>query len=125
MATEPRVSFAIFNGLVPRGGPRALRIALDFTALASQPIDLQEELLMAQLEFVQTLYIDNQANANALICVVGATQQIIKVKGNTEGYYSVLAPETAGFTFSTTLGAVIVPIHFINVPMAVAQWATV
>lgn len=123
--SEPRVGFSTFNGLVPHRSPRVLRVSLDFSVtIASIMLDLQEEMLTAQLEFVQTLYLDNAANANGLTVVVGATQQIIKIKANTQGYFPVLAPETAGFQFLTTAAAISVPVHFINVPMPAYSWLT-
>lgn len=129
MAPTPRVSFAVFNGLIPAEftSPRAMRIQIDFTTLAQQSFDLQEEFLMAQMPMVQTLYIDNTgANAALLTVSVQGTQQVIKAKANTQGYYPVLAPESCGFMFSIPAPAANqVNVHFINVPMPAVQWASV
>jgi hypothetical protein len=129
MANAPRVSFAIFNGIVPSNftQPRAMRINIDFTTLATQAFDLQEEFLMAQMPYVQILYVDNtNANAALLTITVQGTQQVIKVKANEQGYFPVLAPESAGFTFSIPAPAAnSVNVHFINAPMPAATWLTV
>jgi hypothetical protein len=135
MANEPRVSFATYNGLIPFSlsdpskpiEPRALRLAFDLTGTtAIYAIDLAEEAMTAQLGFVQCLYIDNSKNGNALTVTVGISQQVITVKANTQGYFPVLAPQSATFTIVSTgnQAGVIPTIHFLNAPFPCYSWLT-
>jgi hypothetical protein len=130
--STPNLAFAVFNGLWPvhadtEHGPRALYYPVTFTAAsASVEVNLSEEEMMAQLKFVQSLYIDNGDNGAALTVTIQMTQQRIKVKANTQGYYPVLVPNSAKLTFSLAAAApLVVPVQFINVPLPAIQWATV
>lgn len=122
--------YAIFNGLWPlhgdaEHGPATVRVPLDFTNVAQIEVNLTEDEFLSQLKYVQMIYIDNADNANPLTLTLQISQQRIKVKGNTQGYYPVLAPNQTHFIFATTQGAVIVPVYFINVPLAALQWPAV
>lgn len=117
------VAFGTFTGLAPTDGPKVVPTTLDFSVLAAYNIDMFMEESTAQIGFVQSVYIDNADNPNSLTIVCAVTNQRIRVRANTQGWYPILATDKFACRVSSTLGAYSVSLHFSNVPMPTAQWA--
>jgi len=113
--------FPVSNGYAPAGGPRALPITLDFTAVASISTDLVQEIEAGVINMVQSIYVDNSANPNALTIIFDQTQQKLVVPANAQGIFPVITPKDAPrFVASTNAGAV-VGVILLNVPMPLTQ----
>lgn len=118
----------VFCGLAPRKGPKALRFDCDLSiynstlANGAQIIDLEDPISKDKIEFVQSVYIDNSLNAAPLILTCGITNQSIQCPANAQGYFSVLAPNPAKFTAASTTTNLVIPIFFLNFPVAALVW---
>lgn len=121
-------AFRTFNGMAPKDKSKALYIPLDFTASGSNgaaiAIDLEIAKQMAWLEFVQSIFVDNTANATmnfAITC--GISQQTLTIAGGKQAYLPILAPSSAKYT--TTISAVptgLVKVQFLNFPVPAIVW---
>ena len=120
-----KTGFQIWNGLAPEGGPVCMPVDFDFSSVANQQVDLFLEEANKQIDFVQSVYIDNADNAAAFTLTVSGTGQRIRVKANTQGWYPLLSGDQTRVNVSSTVAAVKVTVIFCNVPMPTAQWATV
>lgn len=117
------VGYKCYNGYAPTKGPMAAILIIDFATVATQAFDLLLEESMGELEYVQTLFIDNSQNAVDVTIRTGIHQQRIIGKTKTQGYYPALFGLPSRFTASTTpAGGLTVPIHLINVPMPAVVW---
>ena len=123
-----RTSFAVFNGLAPMppsetgGGPKALPIDFDFTAVGSVTHYLTLENEQGVIDFVQSVWIDNSANAQALTLVFGGTNQKIVCRAGAQGMFPVLSVNPVRLTISSTIDPTAVgSIALINVPMAYTE----
>ncbi|MDE2020201.1 MAG: DUF1859 domain-containing protein [Patescibacteria group bacterium] len=119
-----RSAFQIPNKAVPSEGGVGVPVTLSLATKQTDSGDLTLEQTSGVIGFVQSVYIDNSANAAVLTLTFPGTQQNITVKGKTQGYYPVM-PFTGTFSWNAaSTGAVNVPIIFTNVRFEAAQWAT-
>ncbi|MDE2020111.1 MAG: DUF1859 domain-containing protein [Patescibacteria group bacterium] len=119
-----RSSFQIPNKAVPVEGGIGIPVADVIPAGGSVSHDLAVEQTSGAIGFVQSVYIDNSANAAAYTLQVGGTQQNITVKGKTQGYYPVV-PFTGTFQWTSSMaGGGTVNLIFMNQRFEAAQWAT-
>lgn len=116
----------IYNAQVPLEGPKAIPLVLDFTSVADATLDGKPLLDATKISMVQTIYIDTSATDNAVSVTVGNSGQVVKVKGRTQGYYPVFAPNPFSFGFHSggTGDGDLVPIYLLNFPVSPAQWVT-
>lgn len=124
-----RSSFPLPNTAKPINGGVALPInfSFDVGGVASQNADLNAEMQANQIDFVQSIWIDNSANANPVTLIFAGMAQRIIVKKNHQGIYPLLIPQgPCGFSIATTLAAgLIVPVILFNVQIPQANWDTV
>lgn len=121
MATQTgKIGVRIFNGLAPAELPKALPHSFDFSAVSSIHFDLRKARDEAKIAWVQTVYIDNSANAQPISVKSAITNQTVTCPPNCQGYFPVLAAEP-DFILSTT-GGVVVLLQFINVMMPASVW---
>jgi hypothetical protein len=114
--------FQIFNGLAPRDGqPKALPYTFDFTALATQTLELLLSETTGQFEFVQGIYVDNSLNANSVTFTFPITNQKLVVPANAQGCFPVIAPELSRIVATATIGMT-VPVLLVNIPLPFTQW---
>jgi hypothetical protein len=123
-ATQNYSSVALSTAMLPSEGPKVIPQALDFSIQASFPIDLQGLQSRNVFSAVQSVFVDNSANAQNLTLTFEGTGQTIICKAHTQGYYTVLVPNPARFTAASTGGARAYLI-MINAPVAGAVWSTV
>lgn len=116
------VNVPVCNARVPPEGPRCIPFNFDFTAKPSYFVDLTTVEQRNFLTIVQSLYIDNSSNAVPLTVVFNASNQIIIAPPQTQGYYSVLAPQPARFTVKCVGGSINTPLFVINVAITNAIW---
>lgn len=114
-------------GYVPQQGSRALSVLLAFNTLATQSIndDLTNEQAQGQIEFVQSVYIDNADNAQkfTLQILEGNVQRIV-AKANTQGYYPLIAPNGKLSYSASTTGNVNINIIWMNIFVNTIVWPT-
>jgi len=125
------VQIPTFNQLVPKEGPKAIPLSLDFSVTSSYYLDYQNMQARAFMSEVQCLFIDNSNNNAQLTVLINGTFQLLKVDAFTQGYYPVLVPSPIRLTFSTPQNAALggatgtpVSIFLMNIPMAGAVWTT-
>lgn len=121
--TKARISYPMTWGTMAAKGPLCLPIDdLDFTSVAEISGDLEKELTNGTIDQIQSVYIDNSANANSFTLTFLGSGQRIVVPAGAQNMYPVLAPAPLRYKAATTIAAVIVPISFTNVPLPLAQW---
>ena len=114
---DPRnlIGFRTFNNYVPKEGPKALFVPLDFTVITSYLIDLETVEQDARLEFVQAIYADNSANAQIFTFKSSITGQTLSVPASKQAYLPILAPPGAKFTVALAIaGAGTTNLYFLN-----------
>lgn len=115
---------ATMSQFLPEEGPKVIPLLLNFTTAST--ITFEAELLqsLGLISMVQTIYIDMKDATVALTVTVGNTNQIIKVKIATQGYYAVLVPNPVNLTFDSAGNTGVVRVFLINTPIAGHNWAT-
>lgn len=121
---DTRSAWATYNGYVPKMGPKAIGVSFVLVANVSQDIDLAKEELVKQLDFVQTLFIDNSQGTGTITINSKVHNQRLAVPPSSLAYLPVLSADQSQFTITSTSNAT-VPVSFINVPMPAIVWNTV
>lgn len=122
MSTVKGASWPVSNGYAPEGGPKALPISLDFTAIAAIAIDLVQELQSGAINMIQSVYIDNSNNANAFTLLWDQTGQRIVVPALAGGIWPVITPKDNSRFIASTVAGPVIGIILLNVPMPLTQW---
>jgi hypothetical protein len=120
-------AFETSNLLAPRQGNRAMPIDFDFTSVASITGDFGDEQRAAVIENIQSIYIDNSANASTFtIIVLGMNSKGHHVTAQpfTQGWYPLPVTGVLRYQVLTTQG-IIIPTIFTNYPMAYFVWGPV
>jgi len=112
------------NQQVPDEGPKAIPLLLNFANAAEFTLDLTNIVERAFISMIQTIFVDASGATVDTIITMNGTNQKIKAKAGTQGYYSVLAPNPPKFTFDNSSGADVVPIFLINAPVPGVVWST-
>jgi hypothetical protein len=120
--SQSRQPWRVAFGEAPVKGSKALQQALDFSVENPVNINLSYEQASDKLEWVQTLYVDNSANPAALKVTFRNTNQAFSVPGGWQGYIPVLAPADNCHAAFSTSGTPVVPVWFLNFPMAPELW---
>ncbi len=116
--------FGTTNMVLPPEGPRVLPFIYDFQTAAIIDQDLVLPIQNGVIESIQTMFVDNSTNPNALTINVGEKGQTIVFPPRSQGYVPILFNDQDGtFTFSTTQGVgVVVNVFFANVPIMPIIW---
>jgi hypothetical protein len=112
---------SLYNGSVPKEGPKAIPLALTFAGAESVSIDLVLQKQLAKISGIQTIFIDNSANTHAVTISAQATQQIIECPPSSQGYFPILVTSDLKFVISSE-GAGDTEFQFINFAIAGAVW---
>ena len=123
----PRVAWKTGGDYTPKQGNRELAITYDFSATASYLDDLLPELSSHQIEFVQSVFIDNSLNPNPLtIQFAQGPQQPIVAPAQSQGIYPVLMGGDIRYQISTTpSAALLVKLIFSNVKREFKTWGPI
>ena len=134
---SPRVVFAqnsvtqwsVGDTLTPIEGPYGISAILDFTKYAEFLFNGEQMFGAANPESafsgVQSVYVDAQGTDDTVYVSVSQSQQTIAVKGRTQGYYPLIAPNV--FNIAVTCADALVTnvqIILLNFMVPPAQWAT-
>lgn len=115
---------AVDSQYIPHEGAKAVPLPiLDFSLSDSYTIDLLLYEQAGRLSMVQTLYVDMDGNDVSMVITVLSSGQRITCKGNTQGYYSILAMNPQGFKF-TCAGGTLARVFLVNSPVPGAVWPT-
>src|SRR5215471_13660000 len=85
---------------MPEEGPKCVPMTLDFTATDSYDLDFSSIVNRAFISMVQTVFVDTSTSGVNVTITVPGSQQIIKVKAGTQGYYPILMPNPIKFKVS-------------------------
>lgn len=119
----PKFQGQIFSGLAPVQGPKCLGDTLDFSAVAQINLDLTQEETTGQIDYIQTLYVNNSDNLNALEFLFEGTNQLLTIPAGASGIWPVFVTGPVRCKVTTTIAAnLLIPILWINVPMPLTQW---
>lgn len=126
-AVGQKAAFTCFNGLAPRGDPKFIAVQFPAGVFSgagvSQVIDLTIEEMFQQLEFVQTIVVDNSTNASNLTVTPDINQVPLYVPSLAQAILPIISPEKTRLTL-TAGGALanVVNVILLNVPMGAAIW---
>jgi hypothetical protein len=112
----------VYNGPIPKEGPKAVPIAADFSVLPSYDIDftlLQQKGWVTQF---QVVYIDNSLQTLPVILTVNGSNQKIQIAGGMQGTFPIFCPNPAKFNVQSN-GGKLVNLQFLNVPVTCMQWS--
>lgn len=112
----------VHNAMVPKEGPKAIPLKLDFTSAQAILVDLTQQQQSARISFLQGAFVDNSANLAPVTISTGNSQQDLTIPPQSQAYIPLLLPNPPTFIVSTT-GGVFVPIIVLNIPMDIAIWS--
>lgn len=116
--------YGLSNMMIPKDGPRAVPIKLEFEAGATIAIDGLLVSTMGVIEFVQGVFIDNADNDVPCELVCGQTNQRIICPPFNQGYFTLLIPNPPNMavTLLGNAGGETVQFFFYNVPIQSGVW---
>jgi len=112
---------------VPTGNPscegrKSITILIDFSLGLTYTLDLSgAQAQLAWFKSIQTLYVDNSANANPFIITCGVTTQRISIPAGACAYMPLLQPDQPVLQFNTA-SAVTVKIQLLNFFLPPCVW---
>lgn len=122
------VVYQDFGAQFPRENARAVALPLNF-ALTADPasgfiLDYGNKQSVGKISMIQTVYVDTSQTDMSVTITIGASQQLITVKGRTQGYYPVVCPNPFKVQVQSPGSSDLVGIFFLNYPVAPCQWAS-
>ena len=117
---------SVYGASTPKEGPKFARVPLDFVALAAYSLDLQAwQAQGGSLSMIQSVYVDNSGNDAVMSILFQGSNQVITVKGRTQGYYAALCPNAPKMLFTCNGGTGPCVVYLLNFPTGAGQqWAT-
>jgi hypothetical protein len=113
------------NSLTPVEGPWAILSVLNFANDQTFELNGINLLQPGQVfSMVQTLYIDASGTDAGVTVLVQKSAQVIRVKGRTQGYYPVVAPDIWDMVITCLDGAAVVPVALLNYAVTPGAWPT-
>lgn len=111
----------IYNGPIPKEGPKCVPIGLDFSAQNTYNIDFTMLQQRGFLSEIQAVFIDNFSNAQPVTLTVNGTNQRVVCPPLSQGIFPLFCPNPPRFVAQTT-GMVAVGMQFLNVPITCLTW---
>jgi hypothetical protein len=118
-----RVAFKTPGNAVPEQGNRELPLTLDFSNIGMISDTLFNEQSSSQIDFIQSVYIDNSGNAGEFTITFNGMQTII-AQPYTQGIYPVIASGALSYIAKTPQG-IKIPLIFSNMAKPFATWGPV
>lgn len=117
-----------FGAQFPRENARALALPLNF-GLISDPasgfiLDYSNKQSTGKISMIQTVFVDTSQTDAQVTVILGSSQQLITVKGRTQGYYPVVSPNPFRVQVISPGCVDLVGLYFMNYPVAPCQWAS-
>jgi hypothetical protein len=101
---------------MPAEGPKALPIALDFSANSTYVLDYTNMQQRNYFGLVQTLWVDNFGNGSTLIITIPAVAQRIVVPAGVQGYFTCICPNPIKMQFDSA-GGTVQQVTLLNFPI--------
>lgn len=118
----------VSNQQMPPGcEAKCISYVAQLASAGSDSLNLSQQIVQGLIDQIQSVFIDNSGNAQAIALNMQGTNQTVTIPGHSQGWVPILVVrEAAVFTF-TSSGAVNVPFFFVNVPMPAAtpKWSEV
>lgn len=108
-------------GAAPAEGPMVVPVFVDFTAVTSYKLDLTYIQQQGRLSMIQTIYVDNSLNAQPITIITDTVNQSVRIPAYCQAYIPLAVTNKMAITLNST-GAVVVPVHVLNVAMNAAVW---
>ena len=105
----------VSTGLRPVEGPRAAVFVA--TIIGAEPAVAVVDMKALNLSCIQTVFVDNSANAMPATVELMPTGQVISVQANTQGFFPALLPLTLLNVRVSYAGDATITLRFINVTM--------
>lgn len=119
------VAFKTSNGYAPKQGPKVVPINLAFSvSTLVVNVDLLIENTDGDIDFVQSIYIDNKDNAAPLEVLIPITGQRITCPSAAQGTFPIYGVDQFQATF-TCIGENSAKVHLCNFPQPYSVWTTV
>lgn len=106
----------------PVEGPLVVPVQCDFSANSGYSIDLSDLFNRKYISQLPMLFIDNSGNTSSVTVTVVDTQQKIVCPPQSQGYFAIFQGYNFKFTAQSS-GAFVVPMEFMNFPVAPAVWS--
>lgn len=108
--------FQVVNGHSPAHGSRALFAPFDFAGVTSIGFNFYQELTDGNMDFVQSMFIDNSLNTAEFQIIFDGTRHKIVAQPYSQGIYPVICAQGKLTGVASSGGGVRVPVYFHNVP---------
>lgn len=122
-AQQTYVPVGIYNGPIPKEGPKSIPVQANFALVASYVIDFTLIYNQGFISELQAVWIDNSSNTQAVTLTNLSSNQSIVVAAGRQGIYPVLSPNPPRFS-ATSSGNGTVQFQFLNVPITCLSWPT-
>lgn len=114
--TQSELMIGINNAMVPKEGPKTIPVNVDLRTAVSALVDLTNQQMQQKISFIQSLWVDNSQNTAEVLIQADTSNQVLRIPAGAQVYTPILLPIPPRVTVSS-VGAVIIPIQFLNVPM--------
>jgi hypothetical protein len=116
----------VYNAQVPKEGPKAIPFSVTFAkAMAGLAVlDLSQQMDQGKISMIQSIYVDTSLTDSRVIITVNGHAVPLTVKGRTQGWYPLVAPNPLVVSFNCQGVDSIVSFILLNTPIAPAQWST-
>lgn len=106
-----------------KGGPKALHVPMVFPAgVTTLDFHLFQRAAQRDIEFIQSMYVDNSLNANTLIFKFNGLNQVVTVPATAQGVFPIIVPMSNPKFSVTTTGPLTIDAYFLNIPLPYASW---
>lgn len=113
---------SVYNALVPKEGAKAVATMVDLTVAYGVTIDFTLAYLQGKISQIQCVYIDNSANAYSVTLTTDNPVNAVTCPAYSQGTFPIISAIRAKI-LATSLGAVIIPMVFLNVPVSLSVWS--
>lgn len=106
--------------------PLSIPIVLDFSTDSEIDFDLEREQTLGNIDFIQTIFVDNKDNT-AAVDFKFAGGQTLRIPAGAQGYYPVTCEfgKFRAVITTTPSNPLLIPIQLLNVPVSSQQWGPI
>lgn len=111
------------NSAIPSQGPRGIPMTFDWTVSQSYSCDMSYVTTQKQLEYVQTIFVDNSTNAFAITVKEAMLPQTLTVPPYSQAYLPILSGIQPKLTIASAGATGSTKIVFLNIPVTPSVWS--
>lgn len=111
------------NQLVPKEGPKVIPYAFNLATAQSYEVNLQNLIQLGKISFIQTVWVDNRENDNAIVFINSPANYTLSVPAKSQGFFPMVASNPMVLIVESPMASIIVPVNFMNVPIAPMLWS--